>query len=162
MHFIFYNFSKINSSLLHNINNLRIIFDLVVLVTLFTFYYGQSTFALGTDMDVKCTVYDHSDDINGNNVDVRILVMGLKENHEYTANVLPDHNSPTKVTTKSDLDGTFWVIAKVPNGEKSTLFNVNVYEGNSTNGKLAASGDDDAPCYNIPFRPSNSSVNSSK
>jgi len=113
-------------------------------------------------MDVKCTVYEHSDDINGNNVDVRILVMGLKENHDYTANVLPDHNSPTKVTTKSDYDGIFWVVAKVPNGEKSMLFNVNVYEGNNTNGRLVSSGDDDAPCYGIPFRPSNSSSNSSK
>jgi len=124
--------------------------------------YGNIAFAQDINMDVKCTVYEHSDDINGNNVDVRILVMGLRDNSAYTANVLPDHNPPTKVTTKSDSDGTFWVVAKVLNGEKSILFNVNVYEGNNTEGRLVASGDDDAPCYTIPFRPSSSSSNASR
>ena len=119
-------------------------------------------FAQEINMDVKCTVYEHSDDINGNNVDVRILVMGLKNNSDYTANVMPDHNPPIKVTTKSDTDGTFWVVAKVPNGEKSIIFNVKVYEGNSTQGRLVASGDDDAPCYTIPFRPKLSLSNSSQ
>ena len=140
---------------------MRLLIAAIILVTSIILY-GNIAFAQGINMDVKCTVYEHSDDINGNNVDVRILVMGLKENSDYTANVLPDHNPPTNVTTKSDSDGTYWVIAKVPNGEKSILFNVNVYEGNSTVGKPVASGDDDAPCYNIPFRTPSFSNNSSQ
>jgi hypothetical protein len=100
-------------------------------------------------MDVKCTLYEHSDVVKGNNVDVRILVMGLKANDDYTAQVLPEHNPPAIVTSKSDSDGIFWVIAKIPNGEKSAIFNVNVYEGLGTGGQLIVSGDDDAPCYGI-------------
>lgn len=38
----------------------------------------------GLNMDVKCTVYQHTDDENGDNVDVRTLVMGLKETCDYT------------------------------------------------------------------------------
>jgi hypothetical protein len=105
--------------------------------------------AQAIDMDVKCTVYEHSDDENGNNVDVRILVMGLKVNNSYSAEVLPDHNPTLSVTTKSDYEGIFWVVAKILNGEKSTLFNVKVYEGTSANGRLVASGSDDAPCYGL-------------
>jgi len=104
-------------------------------------------------MDVKCAVYDHSDDINGNNVDVRILLMGLKANHNYIASVTPDHNPHINVISKSDSDGIFWVVAKIPNGEKSLLFKVNVYEGNNTNGLLVDSGSDVAPCVSIPFSP---------
>jgi hypothetical protein len=107
--------------------------------------------AQGIGMDVKCTVYEHSDDVNGNNVDVRIFLMGLKANFDYTAKILPDHNPTTNVTSKSDSDGIFWAVAKIPNGEKSMLFNVNVYEGNDTNGRLVTSGSDDAPCFGIPF-----------
>jgi len=110
--------------------------------------FSPNPHAQGIDMDVKCTVYEHSD-VNGNNVDVRILVMGLKANNDYTAKVVPDHNPPTTVTTKSDSDGIFWVVAKVPDGEKSALFNVNVYEGEDTDGRLVSSGNDDAPCYTI-------------
>jgi len=102
-------------------------------------------------MDVKCAVYEHSDDVNGNNVDVRILVMGLKINHDYTATVVPDHNPPVNDISKSDSDGTFWAVAKIPNGEKSLLFKVDVYEGNNTNGRLVASGSDDAPCFGIAY-----------
>jgi hypothetical protein len=107
-------------------------------------------------MDVKCTVYEHSDDINGNNVDVRILVMGLQPNNTYTAKVIPDHNPPTSVTTNTDYDGIFWVVAKIPNGEKSILFKVNVYEGDKLT-RLVASGDDDAPCHGIASRSASSS-----
>jgi hypothetical protein len=106
------------------------------------------------DIDVKCTVYEQGDDANGNDVDVRILVMGLKPDNYYTANVLPDHNPPKTVTAESDFDGIFWIIAKIPNGERSTLFSAKVYEGNSTDGQLVASGDDDAPCYSIQSLPS--------
>ena len=108
----------------------------------------------GIKMDVKCTVYEHSDDLYGNNVDVRILVMGLKPDTDYTAKVIPDHNPPASLTTKTDVDGTFWAAAKVPNGEKSTLFSVTVYQTNSTARLLVASGDDDAPCFKI-VTPSN-------
>ena len=107
--------------------------------------------AQGIVMDVKCAVYERSDDVNGNNVDVRILLMGLKVNYDYTAKVMPDHNPSTNVISKSDSDGIFWAVAKIPNGEKSLLFKVDVYEGNNTNGRLVASGSDDAPCFGIPF-----------
>lgn len=100
-------------------------------------------------MDVKCTVYDNTDYVNGNNVDVRIFVMGLKEEHEYTLNVQPDHNPPTVVTVRTDHEGFLWTVARIHNGEKSLLFSVNVYEGNGTNGRLISSGNDDAPCYRI-------------
>ncbi len=100
------------------------------------------------DIDVKCTVYQGSDE-NGDNVDVRTFVMGLKGNSDYTAEVIPDHNPFTTVTTKTDSEGIFWIVAKVPNGEKSLLFKVNVYEGNGTDGNMVASGDDGAPCYQI-------------
>jgi hypothetical protein len=104
-------------------------------------------------MDVQCTIYQHSDDENGDNVDVRTLVMGIKGNSDYTAQVIPDHNLPTNITTKTDPEGIFWVVAKVLNGKKSLLFKVNVYEGNGTDGHLVASEDDDAPCYRIrPFK----------
>jgi len=116
-------------------------------------YISTQSIVLGLDMDVKCTIYQHSDDENGDNVDVRTLVMGLKGNSDYTAQVIPDHNLPTNITTKTDSEGIFWVVAKVPNGERSLLFKVNVYEGNGTDGHLVASGDDDAPCYRIrPFK----------
>jgi hypothetical protein len=106
-------------------------------------------------MDVKCTIYEHSDDENGDNVDVRTFVMGLKSNYDYTAEVIPDHNPSTTVTTKTDSEGIFWVVAKVLNGEKSLSFKVNLYEGKGTDSHLVASGDDDAPCYSIlPLVPS--------
>jgi hypothetical protein len=143
---------------LYNGSNLAVILYLVMFAALFISYYTANTFAQDIDMDVKCTVYEHSDDVNGNNVDVRILMMGLKVNSDYTAHVIPEHNPPTSVTTKSDSDGIFWVIAKIPNGEKSMLFNVNVYEGNNTDGRLVSSGDDDAPCYGISSRLSTSSA----
>jgi hypothetical protein len=116
--------------------------------------FSSNPNAQAIDMDVKCTVYEDGKDPNGNNVDVRILVMGLKPHNYYTANILPDHNPPKTVTGESDSDGIFWIIAKIPNGEKSTLFSANVYEGNSTDGQLVASGDDDAPCYGIRSLPS--------
>jgi len=101
------------------------------------------------EMDVKCAIYENSDEENGDNVDVRILVLGLKPNNEYTAEVIPDHNLPTSVTAETDYEGIFWVVAKIPNGEKSLLFNVNLYEDKDINGDLVVSGDDDAPCHSI-------------
>jgi hypothetical protein len=126
---------------------LSIIFTVSLMIS-----FLQNPRAQGIDIDVKCAVYEHSDDVNGNNVDVRIFLMGLKANHDYTATVMPDHNPTTNVTSKSDSDGIFWAVAKIPNGEKSLLFNVNVYEGNDTNGRLVTSGSDDAPCSGIPFQ----------
>jgi hypothetical protein len=122
-----------------------LIFALLVLLLSSTIYMTYSI-----DMDVKCTVYQHSDDKNGNNVDVRIFVMGLKPSSDYTAKVIPDHNPPMNTKSKTDYEGIFWTVGKVPNGEKSLLFKVNVYEGNGTGGKLVAAGDDDAPCDGIP------------
>jgi hypothetical protein len=63
--------------------------------------------------------------------------------------VIPDHNLPASVTSKTDYEGIFWAVAKIPNGEKSLLFNVNLHEGKDINGNLVASGDDDTPCYPI-------------
>jgi len=100
-------------------------------------------------MDVKCAIYQHSDDEHGDNVDVRTLVMGLKDNTTYTAEIIPDHNPSSTVTTKTDSEGIFWAVAKVPNGEYSLIFKVKVYEGRSNNGRLVATGDDDAPCAPI-------------
>jgi hypothetical protein len=108
----------------------------------------QIHFVYALEMDVKCTIYGNSDD-DGDNVDVRILVLGLKGNNYYTAEVIPDHNLPTSVTAKTDYEGIFWVVAKIPNGEKSLLFNVNLYEDKDINGDLVVSGDDDAPCHSI-------------
>jgi hypothetical protein len=53
----------------------------------------QVPLVYGLEMDVKCTIYENSDDDeNGGTVDVRILVLGLKPNSDYTAEVIPDHN----------------------------------------------------------------------
>jgi hypothetical protein len=107
----------------------------------------DTTYAL--DMDVKCAIYRHSDDLNGDNVDVRTLVMGLKGKTDYTAQVIPDHNPNTTATAKTDSEGIFWIVVKVPNGEYSLLFKVNIYEGNGTDGRVVALGGDDAPCTPI-------------
>jgi hypothetical protein len=99
---------------------------LFICASLILTYISTQSIVLGLDMDVKCTIYQHSDDENGDNVDVRTLVMGLKGNSDYTAQVIPDHNLPTNITTKTDSEGIFWVVAKVPNGERSLLLKVNV------------------------------------
>lgn len=109
----------------------------------------QIHFVYGLEMDVKCAIYENSDDEKGDNVDVRILAIGLKGNSDYTVEVIPDHNLPASVTSKTDYEGIFWAVAKIPNGEKSLLFNVNLHEGKDINGNLVASGDDDTPCYPI-------------
>jgi len=83
-------------------------------------------------------------------VDVRIFLLGLKPNYDYAAKVTPDHNPPINITSKSDSEGIFWAVAKIPNGEKSLFFTVNLYEANKTNGVLVASGNADAPCFVIP------------
>lgn len=102
-------------------------------------------------MDVKCTIYINSRSLNGNDVDVRILVLELDENSNYTAQVIPAHNPTTTVTAKTDSEGFLWTVAKIFHGEKSTLFEVKVYEGKGMDKRLVASGDDDAPCFNIVF-----------
>ena len=112
----------------------------------------QIPLVYGLEMDVKCTLYENSgDNENGGTVDVRIFVLGLKGNTGYTAEVIPDHNQPTSVTKTTDYEGIFWAVAKIPNGEKSLLFKVNLYEGKDIDGDVVASGDDDAPCHPLPF-----------
>jgi len=115
----------------------------IILSVLFLIILPPHSIVHGLAMDIKCTVYQDSD------VDVRILVMGLKGNSSYTAEVIPDHNPPTNVTTKTDSEGIFWVVAKVPNGDHSLLFKVNLYEGKGNDRNLVVSGDDDAPCQGI-------------
>ncbi len=83
-------------------------------------------------MDVKCTQYVHNEDSNKNDVDVRIFVMQLKPNATYAAKVSPDKNPVIIVTSKTDYEGIFWVVAKIPKGENSELFKVDIYEGNNT------------------------------
>lgn len=103
------------------------------------------------EMDVKCAVYKQGDDGFDNNVDVRIFVLGLKPNTTYTANVLPDHNPPSSITTTTDYEGILWAVSKIADGENSLLFKVDIYEGYGTKGPRVATGDDDAPCYSIRF-----------
>ena len=114
----------------------------------------QIPLVYGLEMDVKCTIYEENsgdDENGGGTVDVRILVLGLKGNNDYTAEVIPDHNPPTSITATTDYEGIFWVVAKIPNGEKSLLFKVNLYEGKDIDGNVVASGDDDAPCHPLPL-----------
>ena len=126
----------------------HVCFWLVAFLLLISLPILRDTMAL--DMDVKCTVYRHSsDDVNGDNVDVRIFLLGLKPNSEYTALVMPDHSPASSVTVQTDYEGIFWSVAKIPNGDNNLSFKVEIYEGNNTNGNIIATGDDDAPCYEI-------------
>jgi hypothetical protein len=120
----------------------------IILAVFILIYLPPHSIVDGLDIDVKCTVYQDIND-ESDDVDVRIFVMGLKSDSEYTAEVIPDHNPPTDVTTKTDSEGIFWVVAKVPDGENSLLFKVNLYEGKGIDTTLLVSGDDDAPCHGI-------------
>ena len=97
----------------------------------------------GLNMDVKCALYKNGD------VDVRVYVMGLKSNTHHVVKIIPDHNPPTSTIANTDSYGILWVVSKVTGGEISLLFNVKVYQGNSTSGQIVASGSDDAPCYGL-------------
>lgn len=110
------------------------------------------TVEASVEIDVKCTIYSQIENPEGNDVDVRTFVLGLKANTEYISQVIPDHNPPTNVTTKTDPEGIFWSVAKIPNGEKSTLFKVKVFEVGDLDERLIASGDDDEPCHDIVFQ----------
>lgn len=103
----------------------------------------------GMHKDVKCTVYQNGD------VDVRILVMGLKVNNDYTARIIPDHNPPVTITTKTDSEGILWVVTKIVNGEISLDFKASVYEGKGVSDSVVVTGDDDAPCRPLPIDNSN-------
>jgi hypothetical protein len=100
-------------------------------------------------MDVKCTQYVHSDDDNGNDVDVRVFVLGLKPNADYIVKVVPNHNPSTSVLSRADYEGIFWVTVKIPNGENSSSFEVRMYEGKDVHGNTIVSEDEYAPCYRI-------------
>ena len=130
------------------LNSKKKIFVVFAFVNLYLlFFIGQNLNAL--DMDVKCTIVAHSDDENGDNVNVRILVLGLKPNSIYTAHVTPDKNASLNITKSTDRDGIFWVIAQIPNGERSLIYRVTVREGSGITSNIVASGDDDSPCYRI-------------
>jgi hypothetical protein len=126
-----------------------ILFTFIVAMTLSLSLLLQTNLVYSAKMDVKCAIYKNSDNEKGDNVDVRILVIGLQGNNDYTAEVIPDNNPPTSVTSETDYEGIFWAAAKIPNGEQSSLFNVNLYEGKGIDGALVTSGDDDSPCYAI-------------
>ena len=126
-----------------------ILFSFLVAMTVSLSLLLQTNLVYGAEMDVKCAIYKNSDNEKGDNVDVRILVIGLQENNDYTAEVIPDNNPPTSVTSETDYEGIFWAVAKIPNGEQSSLFKVNLYEGEGIDGDLVTSGDDDTPCYPI-------------
>jgi hypothetical protein len=126
-----------------------ILFSFLVAMTVSLSLLLQTNLVYGAEMDVKCAIYKNSDDEKGDNVDVRILVIGLQGNNDYTAEVIPDNNPSTSVTSETDYEGIFWAVAKIPNGEQSSLFKVNLYEGEGIDGDLVTSGDDDTPCYPI-------------
>ena len=84
---------------------MMIVFSSIFTMILSLFLQIHLVYAV--EMDVKCAIYENSDEENGDNVDVRILVLGLKGNNEYTAEVIPDHNLPTSVTAKTDYEGIF-------------------------------------------------------
>jgi hypothetical protein len=126
-----------------------ILFYFIVAMTLSLSFLLQTHSVFGAEMDVKCAIYKDSGNEKGDNVDVRILVIGLQGNNDYTAEVIPDNNPPTSVTSETDYEGIFWAVAKIPNGEQSSLFNVNLYEGKGIDGDLVTSGDDETPCYPI-------------
>jgi hypothetical protein len=80
---------------------------------------------------------------------LEFFVIQLKPNATYVAKVSPDKNPDTTAISKTDYKGIFWVVAKIPNGKKSGLFKVDIYERNNTYGKAIVSGVDDAPCKRI-------------
>lgn len=100
----------------------------------------------GVHIDVKCTLYGNGD------TDVRIYVMGLKGNTEYTAEIIPDHNPPFTVTSETDTQGILWVVPKVQNGGISLDFKVSIYEGKDVSNLVVITGDDDAPCRSLTIK----------
>jgi len=103
----------------------------------------------GLHMDVKCTVYQNGD------VDVRVLVLGLKDNKDYTINIIPDHNPPFTLSSKTDFDGILWSVSKIVNGQISLDFKANVYEGHNLSNPPVIAGNDDAPCRELSVKASN-------
>ena len=99
--------------------------------------------AHGLDIDVRCTIFE-----NGR-VDIRIYVLGLKPNSFYTAKVVPDESPALNVTGRSDSQGIFWEVAKVNDGDRDSVFNVTLYEGQNTSGRILVHGDDREPCHQI-------------
>lgn len=100
-------------------------------------------------MDVKCTQYENGD------VDLRILVIGLKPNNDYTTKITPDHNPQFTATSKTDSEGILWVVSKIINGGISLDFKAAVYEGKDMSGSVIITGDDDAPCRPLPINHDN-------
>lgn len=103
----------------------------------------------GIHMDVKCTLYGNGD------VDLRIFVMGLKPNRDYTAKIMPDHNPPVSIITNTDSEGILWVVSKILNGAISLDFKASVYEGKVISDSEVIAGDDDAPCNSLPINHQN-------
>jgi hypothetical protein len=97
----------------------------------------------GIHMDVKCTQYGNGDG------DIRIFVMGLKPNSDYTTKIIPDHNPPFSVVVGTDSEGILWVVPKIENGGISLDLKASVYEGKSDSHSLVISGEDDAPCRSL-------------
>ena len=81
--------------------------------------------------------------------------MGLKANSDYTARVMPDHNPPVTLTTKTDSEGILWLVSKIVNGETSLDFKASIYEGKGVSDPLVVTGGDDAPCRPLPIDSSN-------
>lgn len=106
----------------------------------------------GIHMDVKCTLYGNGD------VDLRIFVIGLKPDSQYTAKIMPDHNPPFSVITKTDSEGILWVVSKILNGAISLDFMASIYEGKGTSEIVVIAGDDDAPCKPLPINDHNLNV----
>jgi hypothetical protein len=58
-----------------------------------------------------------------------------------------DISEPIKGTFGSQ--GVFWVVAKVNNGDKYSIFKVRLHGGPNVSGRVLAFGDDREPCYQI-------------
>ena len=130
-------------------NSISPILVLAILLLVSAFFMTMGNQAYGLDIDVKCTIFEND------SVDVRIYVFGLKANSFYTAEIVPDESPTVSVTGESDSQGIFWVVAKVNNGDKDSIFKVILHEGKNAFGRIIVYGDDREPCHQIltPERP---------
>jgi hypothetical protein len=123
--------------------NLYSLILVLATLVLFAFFLTMRNQAYGLDIDVRCAIHEND------SVDVRILVLGLKANSLYTAEIIPDKSPPVNVTGESDSQGIFWVVAKVDNGDDDSFFKVTLREGKNASGRVIAHGDDREPCHQI-------------
>ena len=115
----------------------------VLIILLFALVMTMPYQSYSFDIDVKCTIHEND------SVDVRIFVLGLDANSTYTAEVVPDKSPTVNVAGETDSQGVIWMVAKINNGDKDSIFKVILHEGKNTSGHIIVSGDDRAPCHQI-------------